>query len=114
MPQGPPRRFPRIRSTQPVRVRLLGSDAVEEFGATRVIGLGGCSFDSKRRFGAGALVEIQIPLRGGVVQADGRVAYELLQPGGELEVGVEFLRVAPRHLARIRALFASEKPEGSG
>ena len=113
MTKGPLRRFPRIRSTQPVRVRLLGSDEVEEFGATKVIGLGGCSFGSRRRFGAGTLVELQIPLRGGMVNADGRVVYELAHAGGELEVGVEFLRVSPRHLTRIRALLAAEEPAGS-
>ena len=110
MANAPVRRYPRLQSAQPVRVRLLGSDEVEEFGATKVIGLGGCSFGSTRRFGAGALVELQIPLRGGIVSADARVAYELQQPDGEIEVGVEFLRVPPRHLARIRALFAAAVP----
>jgi hypothetical protein len=104
MPQR--RRFPRISSEQPVRVRRLGAGAVEEFASTKVIGLGGCSFGSTQTFGVGSLVELQIPLRGGVVSADGRVVYELPQAGGEIEVGVEFLRVAARHLARIRALTA--------
>lgn len=112
MAQAPVRRFPRIRSEHAVRVRLLGDEEVEEFGATRVIGLGGCSFGSRRRFGAGALVELQIPLTGGMVVADGRVVYELAQPEGEVEVGVEFLRVAPRHLARIRALLGAREGEG--
>jgi hypothetical protein len=109
MPQPPRRtvrRFPRIRSEHPVRAVVLGGASAEEFGATRVIGLGGCSFLSPRSFGVETLLELQIPLSGGVVTADARVVYELPETGGELEVGVEFLRVPPRHLARLKALLA--------
>ncbi|HVS03530.1 MAG TPA: PilZ domain-containing protein [Thermoanaerobaculia bacterium] len=99
------RRYPRIRAQHPVRVRELGDSAAEEFGATQAIGLGGCSFLSARRFTPGTLVELQIPLAGGMVCADGRVAYALRLEGLEQEIGIEFLRVEPRHLDRIRSLF---------
>ena len=100
----PQRKFPRIRSEHPVRVRLLGRDEVEDFGSTEVLGLGGCSVLVGRSFGPGTLVEIQIPMRGGMVVADGRVAYEIPSDGNEREIGIEFLRISPRHLARIRPL----------
>lgn len=100
----PQRRFPRIRSEHPVRVRLLGNREAEEFGSTETVGLGGCSVVLTRGFGVGALVEVEIPLEGGMVTADGRVAYELSAGGGEREVGIEFLRISSRHLARIRPL----------
>ena len=60
-------------------------------------------------FDPGSLVELAIPLEGGMVTADGRVAYRLeLEPSADerWEIGIEFLRVEPRHLARIRRLFA--------
>lgn len=104
MADRPRRRFPRIRSEHPVRVRILGKDEAEEFGSTEMVGLGGCSVIVRRGFGVGTLVEVQIPLKGGMVTADGRVAYELTGEGGELEIGVEFLWIPPRHLARIRPL----------
>lgn len=87
-----------------MRVRLLGNEEAEAFGSTETVGLGGCGVVLARGFGVGALVEVQIPLEGGMVTADGRVAYELSAGGGEREVGIEFLRVPPRHLARIRPL----------
>jgi hypothetical protein len=105
-PRRPIRRYPRISSEHPVRAVVLDGKAAEEFGSTRVIGLGGCSFLSGRSFGVETLLELQIPLSGGVITADARVAYEVPVPGKGLEVGVEFLRVAPRHLARLKALLA--------
>lgn len=106
MPDRPQRRFPRIRAEHPVRVRLLGREEVDEFGSTEVLGLGGCSVLVGRTFDAGDLVEVQIPLGAGMVIADGRVAYELPPEGedGEREIGIEFLRISPEHLSRIRPL----------
>jgi hypothetical protein len=85
----------------------VGRGPREEFGTTRVIGLGGCSFLSRRPFGTGALLELQIPLDGGVVTADARVVYELAENDGRVEVGVEFLRIPARHVERIKALLKS-------
>lgn len=105
------RRFPRMRCEHPIRVKLLGSQPSVEFGTTRVIGLGGCMFTSDRSIGYRSLLELQIPMPGGMVSADGRVAYEIRKREGEFEVGVEFLRLSQAHRARIRSLFPERSPD---
>jgi len=102
----PLRRFPRIQSEHPVKAKVLAAVPLEEYSTTKAIGLGGCSFGSRHSFGRHAIVELQIPLAGGVLRADGRVAYEIEKSDTEYEIGVEFLRVEPGHLERIKALFA--------
>jgi hypothetical protein len=98
------RRFPRIRSEVPIRVRIIGAQSDVEYGETNVIGLGGLSFLSASPFGYRSLVEITIPLEGGMVSADGRVVYENRKSGKEWEVGIEFLRISERHRRVIAAL----------
>lgn len=89
-----------------MKLRVLEKNPREEYGTTRQIGLGGCAVVNERGLAPGSLVELVLPLEGGMVTADGRVAYRLEIEADEprFEIGIEFLRVEPRHLDRIRRL----------
>src|SRR5436305_1793973 len=48
------RRFPRIASHHTVLAKKSGSDGLEEFGRTKSMAVGGCSFVADEPFGVGA------------------------------------------------------------
>jgi len=87
------RRLPRIAARHAVLVRKAGKDAIEEFGRTRSIGLGGCGFESEVALGVGSIVEVMISVSGRVIQTTARVLYETPKDSSRFDVGVEFLRV---------------------
>lgn len=93
LPQRHSRRFPRVRSEHPVRLRILGERRPEALSLTQVIGLGGCMLVSDRSIGFGSLMEVTISLDGRLLRADGRVAWERRKGSNEHEVGIEFLRL---------------------
>lgn len=93
LPQRHSRRFPRVHSEHPVRLRILGERRPEALSLTRVIGLGGCMLVSNQSIGFGSLMELTISLDGRVLRADGRVAWERRKGSNEHEVGIEFLRL---------------------
>jgi hypothetical protein len=107
--QTPARRFPRLRCDHPVFVEVIEERGPQGFSRTRSLGEGGCSFKSPQNFGYLSLMKLAISVEGKVLKADGRVVYERPQEGG-IEVGIEFLRLAPEDRLHIRALVASEGP----
>jgi len=84
------RRFPRIASHHAVLAKSSGKDGLEEFGQTKSIALGGCSFIADEPFGVGSSIELLITVDGHVVRGRGRVVYEHDVDGGRKEIGVEF------------------------
>ena len=82
------RRFPRIASHHTVLARSL-SDGLEEFGQTKSIAVGGCSFVADESLGVGSPLELLLTVDGQVVSARARVVYEL-EEEGRIEIGVEF------------------------
>lgn len=102
------RRFPRIPAEAAVLVTRLGAETLEEFGKTKVLGLGGCMFVSTTSIGLGARVEILIRVRDRVIRAKARVVWEQSSSNKQYEVGVEFLNVAPADRLTLETLFHEE------
>ncbi|MGE5233026.1 MAG: PilZ domain-containing protein [Acidobacteriota bacterium] len=104
------RRYPRVEFATPILVKRVGESAPEQMTRTQVLGLGGCMFLSGRTFGPNALLALMLTVRGRVLRAKARVAYERRRPQNEIEVGVEFL-----HLDALdTALLESVVPAGTG
>jgi hypothetical protein len=101
------RRFPRVRSENPLLVKKLGPEALEGFARTRTMGLGGCGFINPESYGVEAPLELLINVAGRMVSVVGRVAYENPRPDGSKEIGVEFLSIAPEDRKVIEDLFQS-------
>jgi hypothetical protein len=99
------RRFPRIPSENAVLVKRLGDEEAEGFARTRVVGLGGCMFVSDEPLGVESFLDLLISVRGRVVQTRGRVVYEIPRGDDEVEVGVEFVQIAPHDRDIIEELF---------
>jgi PilZ domain-containing protein len=85
------RRFPRIASHHAVLAKNLAG--VEEFGHTKTIAVGGCSFVADESLGVGSPLELLITVDGHVVSARARVVYEHDEADGRKEIGVEFASV---------------------
>ena len=102
------RRFPRVPAVRPVLVRLPNGDSqpYEEIARTRVLGLGGMMFVGGKLLGEGAALELLISLREGVVRAGGGVVWESRRSVGEVEIGVEFLRLDETDRERLASLVA--------
>jgi len=109
MPEDYPekRRFPRISSDNPVLVTKLGPETLERFARTRVVGLGGCMFVADASYGVGSAVEMLISVKGQVVRARARVAWESPTPDGKTEVGVEFLAIDDVDRRTLEQLFVT-------
>ncbi len=103
----PTRRFPRIPSELPVRLRILGERRPEALARTRIISPGGCMLVSDHSIGFGSLMEVTISCEGQMLSADGRVAWEKRKSPGEHEVGIEFLRITPRDRAVLEQIVAA-------
>ena len=99
------RRFPRIPSQNALLVRKLGPRQVEGFAKTRVVGLGGCMFESDERLGEGSHLDLLMSVRGRIVRARARVVYELHRAQDRVEVGVEFVDLPEHDRAVIASLF---------
>jgi len=89
------RRFPRIQVVAPVLVKRLGEETTGEMTRVKVLGLGGCMFESNRPWGVGSELALLITLVSGTVHSQGRVVYELDHDERGVEVGVEFVHVDP-------------------
>jgi hypothetical protein len=103
-----PRRYPRVSCQAPLYVEQIGDGDFQGFSRTHVLGEGGCMFVSPTKVGFLSLLKLSILLDGRVLAADGRVAYELPRErsaaeAGEVEVGVEFLRMSALDRAHLRA-----------
>lgn len=100
------RRYPRLSSSLAVLATRLGESPREEIGRTRVVGLGGCSFVSRERFGVGSALELLITVGRDVIRSHVRVVYENPSQEG-WEVGVEFLEISQVDRQRLARLFDS-------
>jgi hypothetical protein len=105
------RRFPRINSENVVLVKRVTADSDEGFVKTRVLGLGGCMLVCDEPMGVGTPVELLISVECRVVQAVGRVVYEIPSAPQRIDVGIEFLDLADSDREVIASLFESR---GSG
>lgn len=105
--QSPTRRYPRVPSELPVRLRVLGERRPESVTRTRIISPGGCMLVSDCSIGFGSLMEVTISCDGRMVRADGRVAWEKRKSPAEHEVGIEFLRITGRDRAVLEQLVAA-------
>jgi len=106
--QQPARRFPRVPSEMPVRLRILGERRPEALTRTRIISPGGCMLVCNHSIGFGSLMEVTLACDGQMVRADGRVAWEKRKSADEHEVGIEFLRIAPRDRAVLEQVVAAK------
>jgi hypothetical protein len=102
------RRFPRVPSELPVRLRILGERRPEALTRTRIISPGGCMLVSNHSIGFGSLMEVTISCEGQMLHADGRVAWEKRKSPSEHEVGIEFLRITPRDRTVLEQLVAAK------
>jgi hypothetical protein len=101
------RRYARIRSENPVHVRRLSPGVLEGIAKTRVVGLGGCMFVSGGPIGTHSAVELAINLRGRMVNAVGKVVYEIPKADGAWEVGVEFVSISEEDRRILEGLFST-------
>lgn len=97
------RRFPRAPSLRPMLVKTLAdSESHEELTRTRVIGGGGCSFETTTPLGYSSLLEVFISLGGRVVRSGARVAWEK-EHRDRWEVGVEFVSMSLADREQVRS-----------
>jgi hypothetical protein len=106
------RRYPRIHSENPVHVRRVSPRMLEGIAKTRVVGLGGCMFVSGGPIGLDSAVELAINLRGHLVNAVGKVVYEIPKDEGTWEVGVEFVSIAEDDRRILEGLFSTRTSLG--
>jgi c-di-GMP-binding flagellar brake protein YcgR len=104
----PFRRFPRVPAENAVLVRTLGSEGPEVMATTRTVSSGGCMFVHRERLGVGTSVELLISLPGRVIKAQARIVWENERANGEVEVGVEFLRINAEDRRALEATVATE------
>jgi c-di-GMP-binding flagellar brake protein YcgR len=102
------RRFPRIPAEDAVLVRRLGAEGPEVMAVTRSVSSGGCMFVHQERLGVGTSVELLISVPGRVIKAQGRIVWENERASGEVEIGVEFLRITPEDRRALEATIATE------
>jgi hypothetical protein len=102
-----PRRFPRVPSENAILVRRIGESDSELLAKTRSVSSGGCMFVHHEQVGVGAAVELLISLPGRVIKVEGRVVWESAAAPGQIEVGVEFLRIAPDDRRALEAALAT-------
>ena len=110
------RRFPRIRTENPVHVRKIGDEGRDECAKTSTLGLGGCMFIAAEPLGGEAIVDLLISVRPKrVIEARGRVVYEApheTAPGVRaFEVGVEFLSISETDRLALVELFEAPRPK---
>ena len=106
--QHPTRRFPRVSSEMPVRLRILGERRPEALTRTRIISPGGCMLVTDHSIGFGSLMEVTLSCDGQMGRADARVAWEKRKSPNEHEVGIEFLRITPRDRSVLEQVVASK------
>ena len=87
------RRFPRIASSNPMLVSPPEASGERYLHETGVVGMNGLMFRSEKSYGRGTVLQIDLAVDNRIVELAGRVAYERITIVGDLEVGVEFVRV---------------------
>jgi c-di-GMP-binding flagellar brake protein YcgR len=104
------RRFPRVPAENAVLVRKVGDEGPDVLATARSVSSGGCMFAHQERLGAGTAVELLISLPGRVIKAQARVVWENERASGEVEVGVEFVRISPEDRRALEATIAMQAP----
>lgn len=111
------RRFPRVRVDRPVMISPIEADPyrekIDQFTRTRMLGAGGCMFESPVSLGFGSLAQVVIALGERTIKADARVAWESDGGADRHEVGLEFLRISREDRASIEALVAQRNRTSS-
>ena len=102
-----PRRFPRIPTQNAILVRKMGEEGSELLAKTRTVSCGGCMFVHHEPLGVGTAVELFISLPARVVKAQGHVVWESVRSPRYVEIGVEFLRIAPEDRLALEAALAT-------
>jgi PilZ domain len=108
-----PRRFPRVPAENALLVTKIGEQGSELLAKTRTVSSGGCMFVYHEPVGVGTAVELLISLPGRVIKAQGRVVWESVSAPGNVEVGVEFLRITPEDRRTLEAALATYAAAGS-
>lgn len=81
---------------------------MEHLAKTQVVGLGGCLFTHREPLGLEETVELMILVRGSVIKAQARVAYEMPRDDGKYDIGVEFLAVSEEDKEKLLAVLQRE------
>lgn len=105
------RRFPRVSTDAVVLVTTVGDADAEQLARARNVSLGGCQVVVDRPLRRGTLVQVLVRVEDHVVDALGRVVYELRQ-GGRVEAGVEFLYLSEGDRRRLAAVLGND-PQAS-
>jgi hypothetical protein len=108
-----PRRFPRVPTENALLVKKMGEEGSELLAKTRTVSCGGCMFVYHESVGVGTAVELLISLPARVIKAQGRVVWETVTAPGHVEVGVEFLHIAPEDRRALEAALATQPVAGS-
>lgn len=105
------RRFPRIRSENTMLVSSVDGRALDQFGFTHTIGLGGCGFAYSEALATGAAVELMVAVRPAAIMISARVVY--CNAVEEMwDVGVEFVDLGPVEREVLARLVASKAVRG--
>ena len=102
------RKFPRISTDNVVLVTTVGDADAEQLARTRNVSLGGCQVMVDRHLHRGTLVQILVRVGDQVVDALGRVVYEL-RKGEAVEAGIEFLYLSEPDRRRLESVLASDR-----
>lgn len=101
------RRTPRIASESPVLVRKIGGNGLGKFARAADLGLGGIGLIHREGLGEGTHLQLLISVRGHLIEARGRVCYEIPAGVCETRVGVEFLELSPPDRRVLECLVAA-------
>jgi hypothetical protein len=102
-----PRRFSRIPSESPVLVRKIGDGGLGNFARTKDIGAGGLGIVHKQGIGTGVRLQILLSVKGHLIEAEGRVCYEVPGKDYETRIGVEFVEISPVDQGIIESLVSA-------
>jgi len=103
----PFRHFPRLSIEIGVLVRKAGGESSEILATTRSVSSGGCMLVHDQGLGVGSPLELLISLPGRVIKAQGQVVWENERASGEVEMGIEFLRMNSEDRRILEATIAT-------
>lgn len=109
--QSPRRRFPRLSTDSVVLVTTVGDAHAEQLARVSNVSLGGCQVVVERSLPRGTVVQVLVRVGGEVVDALGRVVYQLKR-GGRVEAGIEFHYLSDPDRRRLEAVLA-DQPQDS-
>ncbi len=101
------RRFPRLSTDNVVLVTTVGDLEAEQLARVSNVSLGGCQVVVERTLPRGTVVQVLVRVGGEVVDALGRVVYQLKR-GGRVEAGIEFFYLSENDQRRLGAVLADQ------